>query len=203
MAGFATVVAPLTKHCPGSKLSLVKPQPPWTPRELLLKSVLLPRMELQLSRPWSSELVNLLNMPSSGFVWRGPVPKIQVTPSASPSGWHDPQLLQASFDILPLKFRGMKARIGVPKMSLSGIPRAVKKASLPTKTACSKLPGLGGSAESMSSCRVRQRPSAMFMDVTEKLASLLAYASVPSWRIATPLGRLPVWTRQSTMSPAA
>ena len=53
-------------------------------------------------------------------------------------------------------------------------PRAVKKASLPTRTACSKLPGLGGSAESMSSCSVRQKPSSMFMDVTEKLASLLA-----------------------------
>jgi hypothetical protein len=35
-------------------------------------------------------LVNLLNIPSSDFVWRGPVPKIQVTPSASPSGWQDP-----------------------------------------------------------------------------------------------------------------
>ena len=73
---------------------------PWTPRELLLKSVLLPRMALQLSSPWSSMLVNLLNMPSSGLVWRGPVPKIQVTPSASPSGWQDPQLLQASRDCL-------------------------------------------------------------------------------------------------------
>src|SRR5262249_61877765 len=109
-----------------------------------------------------------------GLAWLGQLPKIQVTPSASPSGWHDPQLLQASFDCLPLKFRGMKARIGVPKMSLSGMPRAVKKASLPTKTACSKLPGLGGSAESISSCKVRQIPSSMFIDVTEKLASLLA-----------------------------
>ena len=32
---------------------------------------------------------------------------------------------------------------------------------------------VGGSAESMSSCSVRHRPSSMFMDVTEKLASLL------------------------------
>ena len=45
--------------------------------------------------------VCLQNIPSSGIVWRGPVPKIQVTPSASPSGWHDPQLLQASFDSCP------------------------------------------------------------------------------------------------------
>src|SRR4030095_15389319 len=155
-------------------LSLAKPQPPWVTRELALKSVLLPRIALQLSRPWSSMLVPLLNVPSSGFVWRGPVPKIQVTPSASPSGWQDPQLLQASCDCLPRKFRGTKLRIGVPKISLSGMPRAVKKASLPTRTACSKLPGLGGSAESMSSCKVRQEPSSMFMDVTDKLASLLA-----------------------------
>ncbi len=119
-------------------------------------------------------LVPLLNMPSSGFVWRGPVPKIQVTPSASPSGWHDPQLLQASFDCLPLKFLGMMSRIGVPKMPLSGRPRAVKKATLPTRTACSKLPGAGGSLEEMSSWSVRHSPSSMFMDVTEKFASLLA-----------------------------
>src|SRR5919109_5250455 len=115
MAGFAGVAAPNVKHCPGANASLAKPQPPWTPRELLLKSVLLPRMALQLSRPLSSGVL-LLNVPSSGFVWRGPVPKIQVTPSASPPGWQDPQLLQASFDCLPLKFRGTKSRIGVPKM---------------------------------------------------------------------------------------
>src|SRR5262245_57742162 len=174
MARFGGVAAPLAKHCPGAVTSLAKPQPPWTPRELLLKSVLLPRMALQLSSPWSSTLVNLLNMPSSGFVWRGPVPKIQVTPSASPSGWQDPQLLQASFDILPLKFLGKMLRSAKPKRLLSGTPRAVKKASLPTRTACSKVPGAGGSLEGMSSCSVRQRPSSMFMDVTEKLASLLA-----------------------------
>src|SRR6516162_10754823 len=39
MAGLASVVLPLAKHCPGSKLSLAKPQPNWTARELLLKSV--------------------------------------------------------------------------------------------------------------------------------------------------------------------
>src|SRR5215467_1267084 len=168
MAGFASVVAPLAKHCPGSNLALAKPQPPWVTRELALKSVLLPRMALQLSRPWSSELVPLLNMPSSGFVWRGPVPKIQVAPSASPSGWQDPQLLQASFDCLPLKFRGMMLRSGVLKLPLSGIPRAVKKAILPTRTACAKLPGAGGVLEGMSRSSVRQKLSSMFMDVTEK-----------------------------------
>src|SRR4030095_2953363 len=150
-------------------LSLAKPQPPWTPRELLLKSVLLPRMALQLSRPWSSMVVPLLNMPSSGFVWRTPVPKNQVTPSANPSGWQDPQLLQASFDCLPLKFRGTKSRMGVPDRSLSGIPRAVKKASLPTRTACSKLPGAGGSLEEMSAVLGvwRTAPRALNMRVTE------------------------------------
>ena len=86
------------------------------------------------------------NIPSSGFVWRGPVPKIQVTPSASPSGWQDPQLLQASFDCLPLKSRGMNCGSSVPRISLSGMPRAVKKASLPSRRACSKVPGAGGCA---------------------------------------------------------
>src|SRR4030095_3938960 len=175
MARFAGVTFPMAKHCPGAAISLAKPQPPWTPRELLLKSVLLPRMALQLSRPWSDTLVNLLNVPSSGFVWRGPVPTIHVARSARPSGWQDPQLLQPSFDCLPLKFRGMMSRIGVPIMSLSGIPRAVKKATLPSRTAWSKLPGAGGVLEEMSSWSVRQKPSSMFIDVTEKFHSLLAY----------------------------
>src|SRR6516164_9731580 len=111
-------------------------------------------------------------MPSSGFVRRGPALKIQVTPSLSPSTWHDPQLLQASFDALSLKFRGMMARILVPWNPLSGMPRAVKKASLPTSTLCSKLPGAGGSLEEMSSFNVVQLT--VFIEVTEKLASLLA-----------------------------
>src|SRR5215471_3644272 len=151
MARFAGVMFPIEKHCPGAVISLAKPQPPWVTRELLLKSVLLPRMALQLSRPWSDTLVSLLNMPSNGFVCRGPVPKIQVTRSESPSGWQDPQLLQPSFDCLPLKFRGMMLRIGVLKAPLSGIPSAVKKATLPTRTAWSKLPGAGGVLEEMSS----------------------------------------------------
>src|SRR5262249_40395984 len=152
-------------------ISLAKPQPPCVARELLLKSVLLPRTALQLSRAWSDTLVNLLNIPSSGFVWRGPVPKIQVTPSANPSGWHEPQLLQSSLDCFPLKLRGMMLRIGVLKIPLSGMPKAVKNASLPTRTACTKLPGAGGVLEEMSSCIVRQFVTSM--DVTEKLASLL------------------------------
>src|SRR5262245_3115972 len=172
MARFGGVMFPIAKHCPGAVISLANPQPPWVARELALKSVLLPRTALQLSRPWSDTLVNLLNVPSNGFVWRGPVPKIQVTPSARPSGWHEPQLLHASFDCLPLKLRGVMLRIGVLKMPLSGIPRAVKNASLPTRTACAKLPGAGGVLEEMSSCIVRQFVTSM--DVTEKLASLLA-----------------------------
>src|SRR5215831_3148424 len=174
MAGLAVVVLPFAKHCPGSKSSLAKPQPPCVARELLLKSVLLPRTALQLSRRWSDELVNLLNVPSSDMVWRDPVPKIQVAPSANPSGWQDPQLLQPSLDCLPLKFRGMMSRIGVLKTPLSGIPRAVKNASLPTRTAWAKLPGAGGVLEGMSSWTVRQFPPAMFIDVTEKFASLFA-----------------------------
>src|SRR5215831_15341950 len=151
MARFGGVMFPRAKHCPGAVISLAKPQPPCTPRELLLKSVLLPRMALQLSRPWSDTLVSLLNVPSNGFVWRGPVPKIQVTRSERPSGWQDPQLLQPSFDCLPLKFRGMMLVIGMPERLLSGIPSAVKNATLPTRTACSKLPGAGGVLERMSS----------------------------------------------------
>src|SRR5262244_723613 len=151
MARFAGVMFPMAKHCPGAVISLAKPQPPCTPRELLLKSVLLPRMALQLSRPWSDTLVNLLNMPSSGFVWRGPVPKIQVTRSESPSGWQDPQLLQPSFDCLPLKFRGMMSRIGIPERPLSGMPSAVKNATLPTRTEWATVPGAGGVLEEMSS----------------------------------------------------
>src|SRR5262249_48098862 len=124
--------------------------------------------------PWSATLVNLLNVPSRGFVWRGPVPKIQVTPSASPSGWQDPQLLQASFDCLPLKTRGMIWRIGVRETPLSGLPRGGKDGTLATRTAWAKLPGGGGLLEEMSSCTVRQSPFSMFIDVTEKFASLLA-----------------------------
>src|SRR5215510_10763998 len=102
MAGFAgvslgrlgaTVLGLL--HCAGGSIppvanTLAKPQPSWVARELALKSVLLPRTALQLRMPWS-RLMSLPNIPSSGFVWRGPVPKDHVTPSASPSGWHDPQ----------------------------------------------------------------------------------------------------------------
>src|SRR5215471_21798126 len=110
MAGLATVFGPggmlftLLKHCPGSKLSLAKPQPPWLTRELVLKSVLLPRTVLQFISSWSAGFC-LSNIASSDLVWRGPVPKMWVTPSVRPSRWHDPQLLHASFDILPLKFR--------------------------------------------------------------------------------------------------
>ena len=71
-----------------------------------------------------------MNIPSSGSVWRGPVPKLQVTPSASPSGWQDPQLLQASFDILPLKFRGMIARMSVSEDVVVGDPEGGEEGQL-------------------------------------------------------------------------
>ena len=41
------------------------------------------------------------NVPSIDTVWRGPVGKIQVMLSVRPSGWHEPQLLQLSFDHRP------------------------------------------------------------------------------------------------------
>ena len=155
MAGFAGVSRGRWRHVAGAgalgrriegraNTALAKPQPSWVARELLLNSVLLPRTALQLRMPWS-RLMSLANIPSSGFVWRGPVPKDQVTPSASPSGWHDPQLLQPLFDCLPRNFSGMMSRMGVSEMLLSGMPRAVKKASLPTNWACSTVPGVGGS----------------------------------------------------------
>src|SRR5215475_8256544 len=80
-----------------AKAALAKPQPSCVARELALKSVLLPRTALQLRMP-SSRLLPLANIPSSGLVWRSPVPKDQVAPSARPSGWHEPQLLQPSLD---------------------------------------------------------------------------------------------------------
>src|SRR5262245_39207672 len=116
--------------------------------------------------------MSLPNIPSSGLVWRGPVPKDQVTPSASPSGWHEPQLLQPSLDCLPRKLIGLKSRIGVPKRLLSGMPRAVKKAILPTRVACSTVPGAGGSLDGTS--RVMTVFVSRFIAVKEKLASLLA-----------------------------
>src|SRR5215469_15153476 len=171
MARFAAAVLPLAMQFPGSVISLAKPHPPCVALELLLKSVLLPRTALQFRRAWSDGL-SLANMPSNGFVWRGPVPKYQVTPSDSPSGWHEPQLLHASLDCLPRKCKGTMLRISLSKIPLSGMPRAVKNATLPSMTECSRLPGAGGSLEAMS------RAITVFVSrsiaVTEKLASLFA-----------------------------
>jgi hypothetical protein len=68
MFGLAGVVAPRAVQVPGeANASLAKPQPPWTLRALLLKSVLLPRAALQSTIFWSSGL-SLANKASSGSV---------------------------------------------------------------------------------------------------------------------------------------
>ena len=78
------MAAPKAKHCPGAMRSLAKPQPPWVDSGVVVEvGVTVSRIELQLSRLWSSyTLVSLLILHAvhSGLVWRGPVPKIQVTP---------------------------------------------------------------------------------------------------------------------------
>src|SRR5262245_65938733 len=77
-----------------------KPVPPCTPIELLLKSVIEPMTALQFEMRWSSGFCFEKNA-SSGTVWRGPVPKIHVTLSESPSPWHEAQSDHASADALP------------------------------------------------------------------------------------------------------
>ena len=130
-------------------------------------------------------------MPSSGSVCRGPVPKNQLTPSANPSGWHEPQLLQASFDALPLKFRrhdvanvraenvvvwNSKGREEGELSHQDGMLVAARRGRL-----------AGGDVK-----RERQAQSiSVFIDVTEKLA-FCWHSACPVWRITTPLGRLPV-----------
>src|SRR3989475_10208322 len=114
--------------------SPAKPLPPWTPRELLLKSVTLPRTALQLEMRWSAGL-SLAKKASSGNVCRGPSAKLQVTLSVSPSGWQELQLDQALSDALPRKASGTMSRIGMSSGPLSGVPRAVKKGSFPADTA--------------------------------------------------------------------
>ena len=69
-----------------------KPKPPCTPRALLLKSVMLPMTADQFEMRWSAGF-SFEKKASSEIVWRGPVPKIQVTLSAaSRQGWHEAQL---------------------------------------------------------------------------------------------------------------
>src|SRR5215813_2310972 len=115
MFGLAGVVSPNVVHVPGgANASLAKPQPPWTLRALVLKSVLLPRAALQSTSFWSSGL-SLANKASSGSVCRGPAGNIQVTPSESPSGWQEAQLLQALFEALPRLASGTMSRMGVLK----------------------------------------------------------------------------------------
>src|SRR5262249_60118473 len=105
--------------------SPAKPLPPWTARELLLKSVTLPRTALQLEMRWSTGLSFAKNA-SSGSVWRGPSGKLHVTLSVRPSGWHAAQLDHALSDALFRNFVGSMSRIGVPRRPSSGVPIAVK-----------------------------------------------------------------------------
>src|SRR5262245_16785654 len=113
----------------------------------------------------------LLWAPSSGSVDRGPLAKIQVTLSESPSGWHDAHELQPLLDCLPRNCRGLKSRIGMSKIPLLGIPSAVKNASLPTSAACSIVPGGGGVPDGTS--RARMVLPARSIILTETLTSLL------------------------------
>ena len=67
--------------------------------------------------------------------------------------------------------------MGVSKMPLLGMPRAVKKASLPTSTACSMVPGAGGVPDGTS--RAIKVSSSRSMMLNETLTSLLTYARRP------------------------
>ena len=66
-----------------------------------------------------------------GMVWRGPSPKIQVTPSARPSSWHEPQELQASSDCLPRKSRGMMSRTAHADEAVVRYPERREEHQLP------------------------------------------------------------------------
>src|SRR5437867_1630641 len=149
--------------------SPANPFPPCTARELLLKSVTLPRTALQLEMRWSTGL-SLAKKASSGSVWRGPSGKLQVTLSVSPSGWQALQLDQALSEALPRNLSGSMSRIGAPRSPLSGVPSAVKKVSFPTRTACAKVPGDGGVPEGMS--RAITLFESRFSAVTETFTSL-------------------------------
>jgi hypothetical protein len=57
---------------------------------------------------------------------------------------------------------------------LSGIPRALKKATLANQTAWANATREGGGAVGNVEFRVRHNPSSTFIDVDRKIASLLA-----------------------------
>src|SRR5213593_106675 len=101
--------------------SPANPFPPCTARELLLKSVTLPRTALQFEIRWSAGL-SFAKKASSGRVCRGPSGKLQVTLSVSPSGWQAAQLDQALSDALPRDPSGTMSRIGVSTRPSFGVP---------------------------------------------------------------------------------
>src|SRR5439155_26853713 len=100
--------------------SPANPFPPCTARELLLKSVTLPRTALQFEMRWSTGL-SLAKKASSGRVWRGLSGERQVTLSVSPSGWQEPQLDQALSAALPRNLSGSMLRTGVSCNAACGV----------------------------------------------------------------------------------
>jgi hypothetical protein len=75
---------------------------------------------------------------------------------------------------LPLEIpRDNPANIGVLKAVVRDTEGG-EESKLADHTLCAKLPGAGGSLEEMLSFSVRQKPLSVFIEVTEKLASLLA-----------------------------
>src|SRR5207249_2046043 len=99
-----------------------------------------------------------------------PSGKLQGTLSVRPSGWQEWQLDQALSEALPRKARGTMSRIGMSSRPLSGVPRAVKKVSFPTSTACAKVPGVGGVP--IDTSRSITRLASRSIAVTERLTSL-------------------------------
>ena len=61
---------------------------------------MLPMTPLQFEIRWSPGF-SFEKKADMSTVYRGPVPKIQVTLSVSPSGWQEAQPLQASVEALP------------------------------------------------------------------------------------------------------
>src|SRR5262245_1639422 len=70
------------------------PMPPEVSRVLRSKSWISSLIAVQLNARCLS-VGPLENDPSIDVVWRGPAPKIQVTLSVKPSGWHEPHEPQA------------------------------------------------------------------------------------------------------------
>jgi len=146
------------------------PIPPCTARELLLKSVLLPR--------WRS---TALFSDHPGYPWRrtrqgerlawpiGKDPGHPIGQAVRMTGAAAAPAITRGFAFIVER---TTSRICVSKMPLSGMPRAVKNASFPTSTMCSKVSGRGGSPAGIS--RVRTVLVSSATAVTETFTSLFA-----------------------------